>query len=72
MLRDGSIPVRKLNNKEMADLPSGNWKNPKVDTKKYYVTFTEAWEVSASDFYYLTDKGMSGQRVKDCYIVTNH
>ncbi len=63
---------RRLSNEEMADLPSGGWINPKVDVCKYYVTFTQAWEVDAIGFKMAIVEGVCGQKVGDKYILVNH
>jgi hypothetical protein len=43
------IPLRRLNNKELADLPS-NWENATVDTTKYYETCIYVWETTEADY----------------------
>lgn len=56
----------------MADLPAEGWENAKVDTRKYYVTFTQAFEIqSAKDYRKLKAKGVVCQIVDGKYIATN-
>jgi len=64
--------ARELSPKEQADLPTHGWKNPKVDTKRYYVAFTKSWEVLEDVYWTLINDGFSGQEINGKFIITNH
>jgi hypothetical protein len=63
--------TRKLTNAEMADLPVDGWKNPKVDTRHYYVTFWKAYEVDQATYHQAIADGIVGQVVNGRFILTN-
>lgn len=48
--------MKRLNNQELADLPT-RWQNPTVDTSKYYQTVGAAWEIDEAKYNDLNKKG---------------
>jgi len=63
--------ARELDNRELADLPTYGWENPKIDVGKYYVTFTKAWQVSEEQYDEALTGGLVCQQVDERFYVTN-
>jgi len=71
MIKDGEknkMKMRKISNKELADLPP-EWENSKVDTKKYYQNVMEAYEVSIGLYMECKRDGGLCQKYSDRYYI---
>lgn len=64
--------VKKLTNEQQADLPLEGWLNQKTDSRYYFATFIESWEVDADTYQQFHDQGALCQQLEDGrYIVTD-
>lgn len=60
--------VRKLTDEELADLPQ-DWENPTVDTRHYYQSAIEAWEVDQALYDQHRREGGLAQKFKGKYYI---
>ena len=61
-----TMKPRKIGYQELADLPS-RWENPTVDTRKYYQTCLNVWEVDKQTYDELKAEGLLVQVCQDKY-----
>jgi hypothetical protein len=60
------MAVRRVSNRELADLPQ-DWENPVVDTRNYYQSAMEAYEVDEATYLHGKMEGCLCQKHQGKY-----